>query len=55
MVAMLLSGSLSRMGNGIKLRRGRETAGEEVSRGNAEKKTSPLLRGSNGNYGQAKC
>lgn len=39
---MLLSGSLSRMGNGMKLRRGRETGGEEVSRGNGEKKNEYL-------------
>jgi hypothetical protein len=42
-------------GKGIKLRRGRDLVGEEVSRGNAEKKTSTLWRGSNGNYCQAKC
>jgi hypothetical protein len=55
MAVTLFADSLSRLGNGMKLRRGRDLVGEEVSRGNAEKKTSTLLRGSSGNYCQAKC
>jgi hypothetical protein len=54
MGALWLPGSLSRMGNGIKLRRGRERAREAISRGNAEKKTHTLLHGSNGNYGRVR-